>query len=1313
VATKVKKKKRRSTSKRKRRVVHIHMHSIFSIADAMCKPKETAKRAKQLGIDTIILTDHGTISGVIQFKKACEKEGIKFIPACEMYEAEDRTVLKQADCRDWNKARHITMIPVNNKGWADMQFLISDANKYVYYAPKPIPRTDLEFIQEHDLGKNIIATSGCLASKTSQLILDGKYDEAKEEAEKRNNIFHKYYLEIQDNGSREQEIVNQALVQMHNETGIPLVYAKDVHYVKPEDKDAHHALVAIGRKQTVYECAPYSGTNTYHLASADEVYDWADDNSIPHSAIENTCEIADMCYVDIELGKDLMPEYPYAAEGHTPQTYLRKLLYDNLIEYVDFVQKSGYSMDVNEYIERVETEYNVITMKGYPSYFLMLWDILLWATDRDKWLSYTQNKEWIEEQAMDDEGNIDMPNAKYAMYPQFITGPGRGSAAGSMIAYLLDITRLDPIQYGLMFERFLNPYRNSPPDIDVDFPGDNHDMLLDFVAQRYGRDRCAQILTFTKIKLKSGIDKMCRALMKKDDKGKIISYGVKVAEEVKKTLEITGDQGKMPDQKDCTYKDMMEISVHPEDYERYGATLPKFVEASKEFRKLMTKYPELNEGLQRIEGAIDTSGIHAGGVIISNRPINLDCPTTMPTSKSKAVMPITMWDYPDCEDVGLLKMDLLRTATLREISMSLELIKETTGEKIDLYSIGREDSTTFDIISRGQTHGLFQVNGRGITAYTRQVAPIKQEEVIDILALFRPGPLDATLQNGNTIAEQYVLNGKRKAKEYLSDVHPDMREVLKQSRGQMVYQEQIMHLVQIVAGYNLGHADTFRRVIGKKKIDEMPKLYDEFMYGHKYVIKKFKKLLDGYDKAKKHTDEDGYEGIMIKSDYDGKDLFLRKQDIENTIKDNEAAMASHEIVGAVPNGYKKDFAHNLFEQMAAFAGYAFNKSHSACYADETYQTAWLKSNYPVEFMTALLSVRGDKKDKTLENLKEAKRMGIKILPPHINQSIKEFYPEGDGIRFGMLSIDGVGEKAVEAVINERRENGDYKDFGDFIERTVNNFTRTDEQKANPINRAVIRKLIEAGCFDFVEPNRYKLLNYYNFDIRGDKLYDGTEEELAKDSKKSNHSYKYDVTKFNDKLMLEMEHSLIGIYVSGSPYEGLPFTSLQDMDVSRGRRDKTEYDVGGCITKVRTIKTKKGDPMAFVEIETQLEPLEFTVFPDTYEKYSDQLYKNNIIVVRGYKEKSFYRGEEKEQFISSKILVKDAKKLKRQMGINEVKPDEEEVVSDEKKADDLPIMQQSKPEPRKDPVADLFEEEKPKRKKKRKRRKEKDLEEYIV
>jgi DNA polymerase-3 subunit alpha len=805
------------------------------------------------------------------------------------------------------------------------------------------------------------------------------------------------------------------------------------------------------------------------------------------------------------------------------------------------------------------------------------------------------------------------------------------------------------------------------------------------VAQRYGRDRVAQILTFTKYKLRSAVNGICKALEKKDKSGKVVAYGYKVADEIGAVLEIAGDQGKMPDQSDCTYQKMMEIAERPEKYEEYGSELPKFIEASKEFRRLMLKYPELNERLAKIEGCIQTSGIHAGGVIISRRPLALDCPTIMPREDSKAVLPITMWDYPDCEEVGLLKMDLLRTSTLRIISLTLELIRSSTGEEVDLYEIGRDDPETFKFIAEGNTHGLFQINGGGITKYTMQVKPKTQDEIIDILALYRPGPLDAVLENGNTIAQQYVINGSRKPQEYMKEVRPEIREFLRKSRGQMIYQEQVMSIVQRVAGYNLGHADSFRRVIGKKKIADVKKLYDEFMYGHKYVVKKWEKLLAEYDSLPKFKDKDGNEVIRVKSKYDGNDIELTKPEIQAELEATKKAMAAHVIPGALKMGYDKKFARNLFKQMVKFAGYAFNKPHSGCYADETFQTAYLKCHYPVQFMTALLSVRGDKADKTLDNLKEAKRLGIKILPPDVNRSFSEFAPEKDGIRYGLLSIAGIGQATVNQIVNEREKNGPYQSFDDFVQRHT--------FKGSQVKRNHYQTLISAGCFDRFEKNRYKLLNYYNFTIRKDKVWTGTPETLEKDKAKATHSVKWNEKEFNDKKALEMERELIGVYVSGSPYEDLPFTPLQDMKLSR-RRDKVFYDIGGRIISAKIIKTKKGKPMAFLTLETQLEPIEVTVFPDVYDEYAQHLYKDNIVVVRGYKEETYYKGERQEKFIASKILVQKTKKLKRELGINdEPKPQTQE-------EPELPVVEQMKPKKRKDPMAELMED-KLKGKKKRK------------
>lgn len=1294
----------------KRKIVHIHMHSIFSISDAMVKPMEVAARAKELGIDTIILTDHGVISGIVQMKQACLKYGIKFIPACEMYEAPGGVKADRTKKNPQSDNRHITMIPVNNEGWGAMQYIIQDANMNGFHYN---PRTDVPFIKSTGMGKNIIATSGCLGGEISQLLLAGSYDEAKAEALYRSTVFHTFFLEIQDNGSREQEIVNQALIQIGQETGLPLVFAKDVHYVMADHQNSHHALVSMSRKQNIHDCNPYPGTNTYHYSGAEEVYKWALDNQIPLEAIENTAKLADMCNVDVELGKDLMPTYPFVEAGHTPETYLRKLLYDNMIEYVDWCVEHDNPIDVKKYIERIEYEYKVICDKNIPSYFLILWDILLWSTDRNRWLSYPANAKWISEQEIvegfdeDDEPTIEivLPNSKYQFYPEFYVGPGRGSAAGSMIAFLLDITRLDPIEYDLLFERFLNPDRKGMPDIDVDFPGDNHDLLIDFVAQRYGRDRTAQVRTFTAYKLKACIDKLCKAMEEYDPKNpkKIINFGRVVAEEVKATINmIVNDANKMPDADDVTYKDMMNISVHPEDYERYGTALPRAIDASKQFRKMMEKYPDLSDNIKNIEGALSGMSIHAGAVIISNRPLEMDCPTIMPDEKSKAVLPITMYDYPDCEALGLLKMDLLRTATLRIISQCIGMVEAKTKKKLNIYDIGRDDEDVFEYISQGKTHGLFQIAGGGITGYTKQVAPKRQAEIIDILAIYRPGPLDAVLGNGNTIAQQYVINGnKKKNKEYLKSLPEDMREVLKKTRGQMIYQESVMTLVRNVSGYSRGQADGFRSVISKKKISEVKKQYDIFVHGHDYTLSHWMAAQDAWEDAKKTFDKDDNVDKMLWFDGHAKrELPVSKKEIDDAIKDITEQMTINVIPGAVALGYQKKFADNLFRQIEAFAAYAFNRSHSACYADETYQTAWLKFHYPTEYMASLLTVRGDDKEAVLDNLKEAKRMGIKILPPNINKSEAGFFPDGNDIRFGIRSISGVGDKAIEYIF-EVRGNTPFTDFNDFMIRGVANFVKTPERKTNPINRSVIRQLVKSGCFDEFEANRYKLLNHYNITLRGDKRWIGSELDLEKDSAKKDHSFVYDEASYNEKRMLQMEFDLIGIYVTKSPYESLPYVAPVDMDFSSGWREKNTYDVGGQIQKINIMKIKKGQSigksMAHVFVETQFESMRLTFFADEYEEFSQHLYKDNILVFRVYKKKGTYNGADTEDLIADKVLVKQGKKLKKEMGINAQKPiesEEADVVPDE-----LPIVSQSAPRP--DPVAGLFDD-KPKKKKKRKR-----------
>ena len=684
----------------------------------------------------------------------------------------------------------------------------------------------------------------------------------------------------------------------------------------------------------------------------------------------------------------------------------------------------------------------------------------------------------------------------------------------------------------------------------------------------------------------------------------------------------------------------------------------------------------------------------------------MDCPTIMPSEKSKAVLPITMYDYPDCEAIGLLKMDLLRTTTLKIISRAIDGIKEKTGVDLDIYDIGRSDEKVFEYISSGQTYGLFQITGGGITGYTKQVAPKRQSELIDILALYRPGPLDAVLETGKTIAEQYVINGNgKKLDKYLDNLPEPMAIELEDSRGMMAYQENVMTIVREVAGYSRGQADGFRKVISKKKIPDIKKQYDIFVYGHEYALEHAKKALNAWTTSDKIQDDKGTDGIMFYDHHADRDLFTTLKDIEGKIKDIEKDMKTNVIQGATNMGYSVKFADNLFRQIEAFGGYAFNKSHSACYADETYQTAWLKLYHPTEFMAALLTVRGDSKEKVLDNLKEAKRMGIKILPPQINLSDNGFHPETDGIRFGLQSIDGVGEKAVDFLVEERKLNGDFTSFDDFIKRIVTDFKKTEKYKTNPINRSVIKQLIKAGCFDIFEPNRYALLNYYNFTVRGDKVWNGKPDDLEKDSAKKNHSVFYDTSQFNEKRMLQMEFELIGIYVTKSPYEDLPYVALADMDAVRGWEKTPTYDVGGRITKIKPIKIKNGKSagrsMAHIFIETQFDTYRITAFADEYDDYGQHFYIDNILVFRVYKKTGTYNGAPTEDLILSKVLVKQGNKLKKEMGIKE----QESIPTTTPKEDELPAFKVDTEMPvRPDPVADLFDDSPMAKRKRRKQEK---------
>lgn len=682
-------------------------------------------------------------------------------------------------------------------------------------------------------------------------------------------------------------------------------------------------------------------------------------------------------------------------------------------------------------------------------------------------------------------------------------------------------------------------------------------------------------MTFGEIGVKSGIRDLVR----------VLELDPAIANEISELV-----PAKMPDQSDVTLEVLMDLASGDDALMKKFAEKGGIIDVAKRFKGYMEEYPEIYEALERIEGSVRNKGIHAGGVIICKDKVSNYAPVEK--GSATAVLDICAFPMQTCEDIGLLKMDFLGLRTLSVVAMSLEMIEQNHGKKIDLYKIGRDDKKVFELLRDGHTHAIFQVSGGGITHYMKQVKPTEFNHLIDVLALFRPGPLEAEVAPGVTMCDRYVENGDLDPDDYLEELHPDLVPVLENTRGVMVYQEQIMKITQVMAGYTLGAADSFRRVIGKKKIKEVAALKWQFLYGRQ-AEEYIQEAIDNAEGDEKKALED--------------QLFI----VQSSPVD---------VDGAMKRGYDLQMASDIYDAMGKFAGYAFNKSHSAAYADLSYQTAWLKVHYPVEFMCAQLTSEVGDKDKEIANLNECKKMGIKILPPDINISevgykIDEWIDE-DGethpaIRMGLKTIAGIGDGVIEEIKVQQQAGGDFKDFSNFIDRV----------SGKTVNKNKVEWLIKAGCFDYAEENRYKLLNHYFFTLRGDKQYNGTPEEYfaAKAQKdktkkpKSNEYPVHDPRDYTDEVRLNLEKEFVHIFVSGHPLEELPYKPWSSL------RDGEDVEIGGVIETVRKIKTKRGQSMCFLKLETQSESLDITVFPKEYEKYEERLFKGNIVIVKGTKQ----------------------------------------------------------------------------------------------
>ena len=1072
--------------------VHLHVHTEFSLLDGAARIKDVVKRARELEMPALAITDHGTMFGVVDFYKACSKEGVKPILGCEVYMA-PRSMDNRTPKIDDN-LYHLLLLAETNEGYRNLLELVSQGfTRGFYYKP----RVDKEALSRHS--KGLIALSGCIAGEVAKKFLAGDAAAARQAAADYQDIFGpgNFYLELQDHGFEEQKTVNRELLKLHRETGIPLVVTNDVHYVRKEHSEMQDVLLCIqtGKCVSDPDRMKFQSQELY-LKSLPEM------NLLfgeLQEAIANTVLIAQRCNVTLEFGNLHLPDFN-VPDGYSVDSYLRSLCLQGL--------ELRYGKQPGDHVlQRLDFELHVIKQMDYSAYFLIVWDFI-----------------------------------RYARESGIPVGPGRGSAAGSIVAYALGITNIDPLRYGLLFERFLNPERVSMPDIDIDFCFERRGEVINYVTQKYGYDRVAQIATFGTMAARAAIRDVGRALG--------IPYGEvdRVAKLVPAELHITLSKA---------------LNDSPD--------LKTAYELNPDVQKLMDM-ASLLEGMPR------HASTHAAGVVITREPLT----HYVPLYKASDGPLTTQFAKDQVEDLGLLKMDLLGLRTLTVIADALTLIKEGGRSAIDIDQLPLDDQATFDLLGRGESTGVFQLESSGMRSILRELKPESFEDIVALVALYRPGPL------GSGMVEDFI--SRKHGEKDVDYFHPDLKPMLMETYGVILYQEQVMKIAQVMAGYTLGQADSLRKAMGKK-IPEIMKLHREW-------------FINGST-----TDEKG-----------------------KTLK--------QPIPGALAKGYDGNIAARMFDLMEYFAGYGFNKSHSAAYALVSYQTAYLKANYPVEFMAALLTSVLDNTDKVATFIEECRRMGISILPPDVNQSRQSFHSLGGQIRFGLAAIKNVGAGAVQAIIQERESHDLFKSFSDFCRRL-------DTKTAN---RRVLEGLIKAGAFDSLGHFRSHLMAAVDTGLslaqqaQRDRnsgqlsLLDLWGEDVA-DTFVTNFP---DVPEYPRADLLAMEKETIGLYISGHPL--IEYRSALNHHVTAYLGELAESDgdenitVGGMITQIKKITTRKGDQMAFVNLEDLTGVVEAVVFPRTWQKYASLLQPEAIVLIKGRKSSG---GE------AVKIIVEDCRPLVRE------------------------------------------------------------------
>ena len=1046
---------------------HLHVHTEYSLLDGSNKIQEYVNRVRELGMDSAAITDHGVMYGVIDFYRAARAAGINPILGCEVYVAPGSRFDREIGSGD-DRYYHLVLLAENNQGYANLMKIVSKSFVEGFYYK---PRVDLQLLEKYHEG--LIALSACLAGEVARFLTRGMYEDAKAAALRYQDIFGKgnFFLELQDHGIPEQQNVNQQLLKMHRETGIELVATNDVHYTLAEDAQPHDVLLCLqtGKKLSDENRMRYDG-GQYYVKSPEEM-----ERLFPYAteALENTHKIAERCHVEIEFGVTKLPKFD-VPEGYTSWEYLNELCFKGLEE--------RYQPVTEELKERLNYELSTIKNMGYVDYFLIVWDFIRYARDHD-----------------------------------IMVGPGRGSAAGSLVAYTLGITQLDPIRYDLLFERFLNPERVSMPDIDVDFCFERRQEVIDYVRRKYGDDCVVQIVTFGTLAARGVIR----------DVGRVMDLPYAQVDTIAKMIP-------------------QELNI----------TINKALKMNPELKKTYEDQPEIHDLIdtaRRLEGLPRHTSMHAAGVVISQRDVS----EYVPLSRAQDGSIVTQFTMTTLEELGLLKMDFLGLRTLTVIQNAVHLIEQDTGVHLDMQQIDYNDKKVLDSLGTGRSDGVFQLESAGMKNFMKELKPQSLEDVIAGISLYRPGPMD--------FIPQYI-RGKNHPDTIQYDC-PQLEPILKPTYGCIVYQEQVMQIVRNLAGYTLGRSDLVRRAMSKKKAAVMEKERQNFVYG------------------------------------------------------NEA----EGVPGCIANGISEQVANKIYDEMIDFAKYAFNKSHAAAYAVVSYQTAFLKYYYPVEFMAALMTSVIEMPNKVAEYIQVCRQMGISILPPDVNCGIYGFSVDHGAIRYGLSAIKSVGRPVINALVEEREKNGTYRSLKDFIERLT-----------GIVNKRAIENFIKAGALDCLEGNRRQKMNVYG------QIVDSIAQEkknsfagqmslfdLVSDEDKKDFEIRMpNVGEYDKEMVLAFEKEVLGIYLSGHPLEG--YRGIMDKMISAKTTDfqpdeeggiPKVYDgqkviIGGMITE-RTIKyTRNNKVMAFLTVEDLVGTVEVVVFPRDYEKWQTLITDDARVFIQG-------------------------------------------------------------------------------------------------